>query len=50
MHQYSAHRMIPKPAILVATTVDPCGEADVVLVQTLVGELRCILKHEDRRF
>ena len=50
MHQYSVHRMILKPAILVATTVDPCGEADVVWVQTLVGELRCILKNEDRPF
>lgn len=37
-------------AILLATTVDAFGEADVVRVPALTGELRRILKHEDRPF
>ncbi|EHJ58621.1 hypothetical protein NSU_4423 [Novosphingobium pentaromativorans US6-1] len=50
MHQYSAYRMMSKPAILVAAAVDAFGEADVVRVPALIGELRRILKHEDRAF
>src|ERR1700709_996162 len=48
MHQESAHRMMAKSAILVATTVDAFGETNVVWVPALIGELGRILKHEDR--
>lgn len=48
--QNSATRLMPKPAILVAATVDAFGEADVARVPALIGELRRILKHEDLAF
>ena len=42
--------MMPEPAILVATTVDAFGEADVVRVPALIGELRRILKRDCQKF
>ena len=47
MHQNSTHRMMANSAILVTAAVDRLRKSNFMWIAALMGELGCVLKHED---
>lgn len=48
MHQYSADRVVAQPLLFVSATVDALRKANGMRITTLIGELGCVLQHQDR--